>query len=677
MSGTFLRKLILPSNISTYLSRTLIIITMATTFLIGGFLIVQQTLQFDKIIQKKRTEFIENQKIYIQEIVNNEIEYIRLQNETFKLRINSRISQNVNHAINTAEAIYQKYQGKRSDLEIKEMIITTISSLKFEQEYEDIFISTLDGKGVYYPRKPQFSDRDLTELKDSNGDQVIQNELNFLRTNDEGFLNYSVRSKINPDSYPNKKITFVKKFGHFNWYFGSKQYVDNYFPDFRNEIAEKLCSVRFRFGGYVFMNQTNGQPIVLDGKTYSGPMNLLTNADSARHNVFVRELKVVNDHPEGGFFYYKWNKINEEHPSEKCSYAKLFKDYDWIIGSGFYLEDINKSIETQLKVLRQEQKNSILMVLLILIALLFLEAFIIYRFNKKYNSDFDRFFNFFFSSQTSFKQLTVSELYFEEFKRAAVAANNMIRQREETESRLIEEEKRAKESDRLKSAFLANMSHEIRTPMNAIIGFSELLEDNSQDEADKAIFIKLVRQNGEILLNLINDIIDISKIEADLLTVKFRPVLLEKFLSRINEHYTESLALKKGAKVHFEIQNEIDRETTIMTDEIRLRQILDNLIGNAIKFTHQGSIHVEVKKENENIHFSVSDTGIGIPSDQQLAIFERFIQAEHNTKNNFGGTGLGLAISKNLIELLGGKIDVKSVQGQGSTFHFYIRTNKV
>jgi len=135
--------------------------------------------------------------------------------------------------------------------------------------------------------------------------------------------------------------------------------------------------------------------------------------------------------------------------------------------------------------------------------------------------------------------------------------------------------------------------------------------------------------------------------------------------------------LKKGTKVHFEIQNEIDRETTILTDEIRLRQILDNLIGNAIKFTQEGSIRVEVKKENENVHFSVSDTGIGIPSDQQLAIFERFIQAEHHTKNNFGGTGLGLAISKNLIELLGGKIDVKSVLGQGSTFHFYIRTNRV
>lgn len=211
--------------------------------------------------------------------------------------------------------------------------------------------------------------------------------------------------------------------------------------------------------------------------------------------------------------------------------------------------------------------------------------------------------------------------------------------------------------------------------MNAILGFSELLEDESQDEADKTVFVSLIRKNGDILLNLINDIIDISKIEANLLSVRKRPVLLNKFLNEINEHYTETLALKRDKKIQFRM-NTIENQTiSILTDESRLRQILDNLIGNAIKFTSTGTVSLDVNIQGDRVHFSVTDTGIGIPVEQQASIFERFIQANEGHKMNFGGTGLGLAISKNLIVLLGGNIGVESELGKGSKFYFSIQAN--
>lgn len=175
-----------------------------------------------------------------------------------------------------------------------------------------------------------------------------------------------------------------------------------------------------------------------------------------------------------------------------------------------------------------------------------------------------------------------------------------------------------------------------------------------------------------MLLNLINDIIDISKIEANLLSVRKRTVKLTKFLDEINNHYTEIVASRKDKQILFSIQNLVGPEVSILTDEIRLRQVVDNLIGNAIKFTPSGSVSVEVKMIEEILHFSISDTGIGIPLNQQATIFERFIQAEQNSKMNFGGTGLGLAISKNLIQLLDGTIRVQSEVGKGSTFYFEI-----
>ena len=675
MRGNFFKNAVIPSNISTYLSRTLIIITVTATFLIGGVLIFQQTYYFDRIIKQKSQEYIENQKIYIQEIVKNEILYIETQNQFFKRRINDKIRQNVEQALHTAESIYNTYAGKKSEQEIKSLILATISSLKFETEYENVFIGGLDGTGIFYPGRPEFSGKNMNHFVDANGSSVVLRELNLLKSANEGFLDYTVKSDDSSETATNQKICFVKKFGHFNWYFGSKQYVNDYFPKFKEEIAQKISSVRFRHGGYVFMNHMNGTPIVMDGKVYSGKINLLKDTLDPKYKVFRQELELIKKNPEGGYFYYQWNKIGQTSLSEKCSYVQPFLPYNWLIGAGFYLDETNESIINQQKALHDDQQKNIIIILIIFSCLLILEAFIIFHFNKRYKSDFERFFNFFFLSIDNSSKLDISKLYFDEFKRAGAAANRMIEQRIEIENKLIEEQKRATESDRLKSAFLANMSHEIRTPMNAIIGFSELLEDETQDKQDKALFIHLIKRNGETLLHLINDIIDISKIEANLLAIKKRPVELHQFLDEIDRYYLGIVASKIDKDIRFEVKRNIPSVLTINTDTARLRQIFDNLIGNAIKFTSAGSIEVNVSIENEFVKFSVSDTGIGIPLNQQDTIFERFMQADQGNKSYYGGNGLGLAISKNLIELLGGKIEVKSEPGKGSIFTFYISTN--
>lgn len=675
MSSKLARKFVISSNISTYLSRTLIFVTVLTTIIIGGILIFQQTIYFNRLNKQVSDEYFQNQKSYIQEIVNNELEYIRSQNEYFKQEIPAKAKHNVDQAFLTAQSIYEKFSGKKSDEEIKTLIISTIASLKFDLEYEQVFISTLDGTGIYYPRNPDFSGKAMTKFKDANGLAVVQKEINLLKKQQEGFLDYDITPGSSNELSHNKKIAYVKQFGHFNWYFGSKQYLNDYFPKFKDEIAKKISSVRFRHGGYVFMNNLNGNPIVMDGLVYQGDLNMLTDTNDPRHPIFMQQLDVVEKKSEGGFFTYKWNKMNNTVPTEKCSFVKMFKEYNWIIGAGFYLDEIEQTLATQQKTLHSSLRKNIIIISFILIIMLFLEALIIHHFNFRYKSDFKRFFNFFFSMQTNLYQINTSDLFFEEFKQAGLAANQMVQSRKEIEEKLIEEQKKATESDRLKSAFLANMSHEIRTPMNAIIGFSELLEDDSQDQHDKTIFVKLIQKNGEILLNLINDIIDISKIEANLLVIRKRNLHLGKFLKEIEFHYNEIIAGRNDKNIQFRIISNLEQDSAICTDEIRLRQVLDNLIGNAMKFTHSGSVTLTINVRQDSVLFEVIDTGIGIPKEEQTAIFERFMQAEQNHNVNYGGTGLGLAISKNLIDLLGGKLQVESEVGKGSNFYFELPTS--
>jgi len=238
------------------------------------------------------------------------------------------------------------------------------------------------------------------------------------------------------------------------------------------------------------------------------------------------------------------------------------------------------------------------------------------------------------------------------------------------EEELKEIAKKAEEADMLKSAFLANVSHEIRTPMNAIIGFSEILTNQDLSKKEREEFINYITQGSNTLMNLIEDIIDITKIEAGQIKIDISECHVSKLL---DELYATFLKMKKqngksGVDLRLNKPNTAD-DFTILTDPNRIRQIFSNLLGNALKFTEKGFIEFGFDLSQTGvINFYVKDTGLGIPKEKLKLIFERFGQADDTKKNNPKGTGLGLAISSKLAELLGGKLTVDSIHGKGSTF---------
>lgn len=247
-----------------------------------------------------------------------------------------------------------------------------------------------------------------------------------------------------------------------------------------------------------------------------------------------------------------------------------------------------------------------------------------------------------------------------------------ITRRKETELSILQAKQKAEENDRKKSAFLASMSHEIRTPLNAIVGFSQIIQEEDLSAEEKTRYFEYINQNNNQLISLVNDIIDISKLESNQLIIREDSLNLNKMMDQVREIIENEKKVRSKDHLLIIPEKELpDDQSWVITDTLRLRQILLNLLVNSVKFTPKGFIRFGYNVlEDKQLLFYVRDTGIGIPKEKQEEVFQYFRQLDDGPGRSNTGTGLGLAISRNLVALLGGKIWLESEEGKGTTFFF-------
>ncbi|MFV0554844.1 MAG: cache domain-containing protein [Mangrovibacterium sp.] len=655
-----------------YFRVVLIGFALLTALSIVAVLLMHQVRSYNESVAKIRQEKIQTAEQFVRNMISIESSYIAQVKKSFDERKVGSIENNVQEAYNLASTIYNENKGRLSEAQIKRLIIKSLASLGSASTRQHVAINDLQGRGVYNPTSPAFDGKSLLHIKDRTGSYFAQEEIKIVKERGEGFRYAS--DTITKEN----KVVFVKEFPAYDWYFVSLVYPSDYYKELVAEVANKVSVKFFGYKGDAFIVEEDGRAVTSMGKVFDDvkQFNLSTSTDPAARNAFKVLTDSLEKHPEGSFVNYPWymrdldNDGNVNVLSEKISYVQRDTNLGWIIGAGFFVSEVDEEIALQVDTLRDNFMMNLLQIIFLFALILLIEILLLRWFEGQFKRDFNNFVSFFKKSSQELNYLDLEDMYSKEFRELGEVANEMIAARQVVEKRLLDEQEKAQEADRLKSSFLANMSHEIRTPMNAIIGFSNfLVEDLSVEERKE--FVGLIRNSGDSLLSLIDSIIDFSKIEVGQIVLNENYVSYDKVCFNLSERYNR-LIEEDSLSIEFKIENTLPIHFMSVTDESRLTQVLKHLLDNAFKFTSSGQVVLNIEQRGDRIYFKVSDTGIGIAEDNLSKVFERFTQIEGNLSRNYGGTGIGLAIASKLVEMLGGEIWVESTLGKGSKFQFFI-----
>ena len=635
------------------------VILVGATVIVGFFSYIWFRQQNDFLsyqIFEFKKRLIANENNLIKQEVENVVYNIRYESKITKELLKKELVKRIDRAVSIVNSLVTTYKGKISDDELKEVIKTSLRNIRFDNNDEYFFIADLNGNEILYPIKPEYENTNIINLKDNKGDFIIKDEINLLKKQNEGFITaYWIKDKNDKREY--LKVSYIKKLSIFNWYIGTGIYLDDFEKNLKRKLLLKLSKKKFSRYGYIYVNTYDGYSLLLNGKVNKKPIYFMNNKDVKGTFTTKMQIKTVKN-DGAGFINYYWNKIGETKPIKKTAYVKGMDDWKWIIGAGYYHDEINKIIEKAKKDFSNKFYRELIVFVSVILFLLLLLLIFIFVINHFLSKSFNIFIKSFKTASLKNELIKEDNIKFKEFSDLVKSTNSIIRKKKDLEYEIFKKRR----LDSL-GVLAGGIAHDFNNLLTAIIANINIAKE--YNDIDK---IKEILSDAEIASDRAKGL------ALQLLTFSKggEPILKVLKLPKFVKTTTEFLLSGTNIGIEYDFHEYLWK---INADKGQLGQVLENIIINAKQaMPKNGRIKISLKNEaltsynntEKFVKIDITDNGVGINKKNIRKIFDPYFTTKES------GNGLGLASVYSIVQKHKGIISVNSEVDKGTTFTIYL-----
>ena len=625
---------------------------------------------FGHEIKQMEQQYIKEQKSRIYYETQNVLNYINYRKSTTISKLKNILKERVyiGHAI--ATSLYETYKDTMGRKELQILIKEALRDVRFKLDFYrkdsgTFFIGNFNGVEELYPSQPQFEGKNMLDLMDSKGNYIVQKEIEVAKNKGEGYVDGFW--KVGEEDH--HFYAFVKKFAPYNWLIGTADNIDDMTQVIQSEVLDYIAQIRFGKDGYIFVNTMGGYALVHDGHKVGKPFFFGDVTDSMGTKIFNEE-KRVSLKKDGGYFSYSFKKLNSDIESPKIGYVIQVKEWSWIVGSGFYLDDVEDIIKQKKLVLENRIKTTIFFIIIITLIVLSLTLLLIKSKVKKITNEFNIFNDFCYATNKTYKNINVNIIKFIEFKQLADAINYMMgniktayleienknHQLSEMNKELTKKNEIISQKSHERKELVHILCHDLMNPVGSIKSGIELI---SKNPGMLHKFTDLMYRSAETAVEIIDMVRKFMALESG----KNEFVLEENNLQELINMSVEILRYKFDEK-NIKLNIDIEPEFSVLVERASfINSVISNLLTNAIKFSFPDSeILITAQKTQNHIIVKVKDYGIGIPKKLLNNIFNIDKITSRLGTQKETGTGFGMPLVQKFIHSYGGEIDIQSIE---------------
>jgi signal transduction histidine kinase/ActR/RegA family two-component response regulator len=663
-----------PSLATTFLV-AMVAVAVVAVGIMGYSWISREYANFERESGVLRAQFERHQR----DLIRKEVERVVASVEYYRSQTRSSLELNlrgrVEDALDVAHHLHQTYSGSMERPDLERLILETLRPIRFNDGRGYLFVVTLEGVERLYPVHPELEGTSLIDLQDDRGAFVIRNEIAMVREFGEGFVEDHWRKPGSDDQMAYPKLTFVKAFEPFDWYIGTGEYVDELEAQVKDALIRRIATIRFGTEGYIFINTYAGDAILSDGQRVQQPRNLWDLTDPNGVKVIQEERRAV-ENPDGAFIRYTWSRLSRPEPAPKVSFIKGVPDWEWMVGAGVYLDEVDALIAAQRNSLQRDVRRQVGRIALIMASLIVLILVAARAFSVQIERNTRAFLRFFAAASSGSADVATRGLRFAEFTALADAANTMIRQRTDAEDRAARLQEQLARSRKMEALGLltGGVAHDLNNILSGVVSYPDLLLARMDPDDPLRRPIEVMRDSGARAAAVVSDLLDATRggnLKSEVCDLN------EAVRDFLSSPISQDLAARWPG---VELVSVLSEQTPpVRCTPSQLQKALMNLVMNGAEaIGDRGSVTVSTSilslttpsaryeeiPPGDYATLVVADTGHGIDASDLSRIFDPFF-----TKKTLGrsGSGLGLAVVWHTVHGHGGFIDVTS-GGDGTVF---------